>query len=198
MSGAAALSAAKRRRGSSVQQPGPPGGNRGRGPVPRPAPRPAPRPQNGMARPPAPTPMMLLQNHHERLASIETEYAKTVEDLNSLKANSDNNKPTFGGDDTIMKLQAKVEFLEEQLNKPEKEESTEDINYFKNKVNEMELQMAELKQHLLKIQNFAMETNLSLMKAKQTEQTVEDTEEEEDMSQPKFGEEDETEELHED
>ena len=186
MSGAAALSAAKRRRGSSAQPPPPaPGRFRG-GPQP-----PAPRPQQNPGRPPAPTPMMLLQNHHERLASLESEYAKTVEDLKSLKSNSDNNKPTFGGDDTVMKLQAKVDFLEEQLNKEEKEDSIEDIKYFKDKVNEMELQMSELKQHLLKIQNFAMETNLSLMKAKQVDKSLEELDEsvpEEDEE----GEEDET------
>ena len=51
--------------------------------------------------------------------------------------------------------------------------------------------MSELKQHLLKIQNFAMETNLSLMKAKQVDKSLEELDEsvpEEDEE----GEEDET------
>ena len=184
MSGAAALSAAKRRRGSTQPTPGPPGGSRGRGPVSRPV------PQQGTPRPPAPTPMMLLQNHHERLASLESEYSKTVEELKTMKSTTENNKLNIKDDDTIMKLEAKVDFLEEQLKKPEKKESVEDIEYFKNKVNEMELQMAELKQHLLKIQNFAMETNLSLMKAKQEEKSLDDT-----IITPTFGKEEEEEEL---
>ena len=39
-------------------------------------------------RPPAPTPMMLLQNHHERLASLEKEHANTVNRLISLQTNT--------------------------------------------------------------------------------------------------------------
>ena len=170
MSGAAALSAAKRRRGSSVQPPpAPPGGYRG---VPRPQVRQTQ--QQMQPRPPAPTPMMLLQNHHERLASLESDHANTVNQLNSIQTNtgSEENKDKSEMTENIMKLQAKVDVLEEQFNKtPEK--PIEDINYFKTKVSEMELQMAELKQHLLKIQNFAMETNLSLMKAKQADKSTE-------------------------
>ena len=172
MSGAAALSAAKRRRGASAGQPIPPPGNRGgRGPP--------PRPQQIPPRPPAPTPMMLLQNHHERLASLETGNASMVDQLKNLSSNveaSTDDKSSSETDNKLMKLQAKVDFLEEQLNKKSEDDEPEDIQYFKDKVNVMELQMAELKQHLLKIQNFAMETNLSLMKAKQADNSINDTE----------------------
>ena len=166
MSGAAALSAAKRRRGASANQlnPPPPGNRGGRGPP--------PRPQQIPPRPPAPTPMMLLQNHHERLASLETENANLVEQLKSLSSNIEantDNKSSSETDNNVMKLQAKVAFLEDQLNKKAEDDEIEDIQFFKDKLSVMELQMAELKQHLLKIQNFAMETNLSLMKAKQAD-----------------------------
>ena len=166
MSGAAALSAAKRRRGSSTQpSPVPPGRSRS---VPRPT------REELQPRPPVPTPMMLLQNHHERLASLEKEHASTVNQLVSLQTNtvSEESKDDSKISEEMMKLQAKIEVLEEQFNKPP-EKPIEDINYFKTKVSEMELQMAELKQHLLKIQNFAMETNLSLMKAKQADKSTE-------------------------
>jgi hypothetical protein len=172
MSGAAALSAAKRRRGASAGQPIPTPGNRGgRGPP--------PRPQQIPPRPPAPTPMMLLQNHHERLASLETGNASMVDQLKNLSSNveaSTDDKSSSETDNKLMKLQAKVDFLEEQLNKKPEDDEPEDIQYFKDKVSVMELQMAELKQHLLKIQNFAMETNLSLMKAKQADNSIDDTE----------------------
>ena len=78
MSGAAALSAAKRRRGSSVQPP--PSGYRG-----GPRPTVSQNQQPLQPKPPAPTPMMLLQNHHERLASLESDHANTVNQLNSLQ-----------------------------------------------------------------------------------------------------------------
>ena len=45
-------------------------------------------------------------------------------------------------------------------------DTVEDIEYFKNKTILLENQIAELKQMMIKIQNFAMETSMSLMKAK--------------------------------
>ena len=160
MSGASALAAAKRRRGMSNTPPPRPGGQQGMNRAPPPQGRPA----TGI-----PSPMQLLENHHMRIAILEKDVNKTREDI----ALVENKEPTVEPNNEnlvkqIMQLEAKIAILEEKYGT--EEEPVEDIAYFKNKMKELELQMAELKQHVLKIQTFAMETNLALMKERQQQQ----------------------------
>tara|TARA_Y100000389_G_scaffold125739_1_gene123098 strand:- start:4865 stop:5449 length:585 start_codon:yes stop_codon:yes gene_type:complete len=187
MSGASALAAAKRRRGISSQPPPRPGSTRG--PPPRP---PTPNgPPRGV-----PSPMQLLENHHSRLKIIESNVESMVEIINALEARTHTDAPSQVNDPelakNIMRLEAKLVVLEERLLIKNTEEPEEDIAFFKSKISEVQLEMAELKQHVLKIQTFAMETNLALMKERQqklddeeaAEKAVEeDTEEETEKSQ---------------
>ena len=166
MSGASALAAAKRRRGMSNTPPPRPGGQQGMNRAPPPQGRPA----TGI-----PSPMQLLENHHMRIAILEKDVNKTREDI----ALVENKEPTVEPNNEnlvkqIMQLEAKIAILEEKYGT--EEEPVEDIAYFKNKMKELELQMAELKQHVLKIQTFAMETNLALMKNRQQQQVEDDDE----------------------
>ena len=186
MSGASALAAAKRRRGISNQPPPRPGSTRG--------PSPRPQTQNG---PPSgvPSPMQLLENHHGRIKIIESNVENIVEIMNALEARTHTDGPSQVNDPelekNIMRLEAKLVVLEEKLLIKNTEEPEEDIAFFKSKISEVQLEMAELKQHVLKIQTFAMETNLALMKERQqkldeeaAEKAVEeDTDEETEKSQ---------------
>lgn len=153
MSGAAALSAAKRRRGGSGQ--------------PASAPVPSQRAQGtNNAAPPQQgrqiTPIQMLQQHNVRIAKLETA-----------------SKESHNGEtsqDFSQELMKRVEMLEksavEKVSEPtigEKmnaTESKEDLEYFRNKTLLLEQQISELKQMMLKIQTFAMETSMSLMKYK--------------------------------
>lgn len=183
MSGASALAAAKRRRGISSQPPPRPGSTRG--PPPRP---PTPDgPPRGV-----PSPMQLLENHHGRLKNIESNIESMVEILHSLEGRTHTEAPSQVNDPelakNIMKLEAKLVVLEEKLLIKNTEEPEEDIAFFKSKISEVQLEMAELKQHVLKIQTFAMETNLALMKERQ--EKLDDKEAEESEEAEKTVEED--------
>ena len=187
MSGASALAAAKRRRGMSSGPPPRPGGGPqsgpGRGPG-RGPPQTQQTASNGI-----PTPMQLLENHHKRIANLENMMQETTEGLKSLGNNKKNdvlpNKLNDNLVKQVMSLEAKIAVLQDKLYGTE-DEPNEDIAYFKEKMQSIELQMAELKQHVLKIQTFAMETNLALMKERQQQQmTHVDEEEEEDKEEDK-------------
>lgn len=143
MSGAAGLSAAKRRRGGSASQI-----------TPQP---PQIREQANVQSKTQMTPMQVLQQHHTRIAKLE-------ESISSKHTDTE-------GVDTIKQ---RLDALENSVNSPKENEmkgidaidTVEDIEYFKNKTILLGQQIAELKQMMLKIQNFAMETSMSLMKAK--------------------------------
>ena len=185
MSGASALAAAKRRRGMSSGPPPRPGGGPqsgpGRGPG-RGPPQTQQTASNGI-----PTPMQLLENHHKRIANLENMMQETTEGLKSLGNNKKNdvlpNKLNDNLVKQVMSLEAKIAVLQDKLYGTE-DEPNEDIAYFKEKMQSIELQMAELKQHVLKIQTFAMETNLALMKERQQQQMTH-VDEEEDKEEDK-------------
>jgi len=176
MSGASALAAAKRRRGMSTAPPPPrPGGGPPRGPPRGPPQR---QQQSGV-----PTPMQLLENHHKRIANLENMMNETTEELKLVGNNKNNNnivsnKVNDNLVKQVMALEAKIAVLQDKLYGTE-DEPIEDIAYFKEKMQSIELQMAELKQHVLKIQTFAMETNLALMKERQQQQMTNKEEDDE-------------------
>lgn len=65
-------------------------------------------------------------------------------------------------------LNATVEKQEETINEKLKSLTLDDTNieYFKDKVKSMEKQLNDIKKHILKVQTFAMETNLQCMELK--------------------------------
>lgn len=148
MSGAASLAAAKRRRGGS-NQPAPPSSG----------------PQNGQTQTQQGvrmTPIQALQQHNVRIARLETG-VKALEQKE-------------GGNGVPEDFIKRVEMLEKSVverisevrigEKTNPIETKEDLEYFRTKTLELEQQISELKQMMLKIQTFAMETSMSLMKYK--------------------------------
>ena len=148
MSGAASLAAAKRRRGGS-NQPAPPSSGPPNGQT---------QTQQGVRM----TPIQALQQHNVRIARLET-------GVKALEQKESGN----GVPEDFMK---RVEMLEKSVverisevrvgEKTNSIETKEDLEYFRTKTLELEQQISELKQMMLKIQTFAMETSMSLMKYK--------------------------------
>jgi hypothetical protein len=148
MSGAASLAAAKRRRGGS-NQPAPPSPGIPNGQT---------QTQKGVRI----TPIQALQQHNVRIARLETG-VKALEQKE-------------GGNGVPEDFMKRVEMLEKSVvervsevrvgEKTNPIETKEDLEYFRTKTLELEQQISELKQMMLKIQTFAMETSMSLMKYK--------------------------------
>lgn len=148
MSGAASLAAAKRRRGGS-NQPAPPSSGTPNGQT---------QTQQGVRM----TPIQALQQHNVRIARLETG-VKALEQKE-------------GGNGVPEDFMKRVEMLEKSVvervsevrvgEKTNPIETKEDLEYFRTKTLELEQQISELKQMMLKIQTFAMETSMSLMKYK--------------------------------
>ena len=148
MSGAASLAAAKRRRGGS-NQPAPPSSGTPNGQT---------QTQQGVRM----TPIQALQQHNVRIARLETG-VKALEQKE-------------GGNGVSEDFMKRVEMLEKSVvervsevrvgEKTNPIETKEDLEYFRTKTLELEQQISELKQMMLKIQTFAMETSMSLMKYK--------------------------------
>lgn len=148
MSGAASLAAAKRRRGGS-NQPAPPSSGTPNGQT---------QTQQGVRM----TPIQAHQQHNVRIARLETG-VKALEQKE-------------GGNGVPEDFMKRVEMLEKSVvervsevrvgEKTNPIETKEDLEYFRTKTLELEQQISELKQMMLKIQTFAMETSMSLMKYK--------------------------------
>ena len=150
MSGAAALSAAKRRRGGGqINQPSSPSQK----------PESNVTAQQGATRI---TPLQMLQQHNVRISQLE-------EDSNTNKKQHTNEG---GSVDIIDDLRMRIDTLERNANVAQSnevfhdEEPKEDLAYYKNKIKNLEQQISELKQMMLKIQTYAMETSMSLIKYK--------------------------------
>lgn len=145
MSGARALASARRRRA------GAPENNQPRNPPPIVKPVPLSSSNNDMGSafdmdtsPPAPkkmTPAAMLLNHN-----------KVIDNLQQVVTNLDKS------------------FVAHQHDMEEKMASftldDNNIEYFKQKVKDLEIQLREIKRHILKVQTFAMETNTQCMEMK--------------------------------
>ena len=83
-------------------------------------------------------PIQILGQHDKRIFNLENGFNEMAENISALNQYVDN----------------------------ENEEET--VAYFKARYESVEKELAELKQLLIKIQSFAMETNLDLMKFKKT------------------------------
>ena len=150
MSGAAALSAAKRRRGASNAAPTRSNVSNQQPKRVNAPPQPPSQPQTDPRNQPGQfTPMQMLQQHDSR--------------INKLESDTDCNGDIFND------LNRRIEILEvknsqesdvlSQVVDERKEnnvvESKEDLEYFRNKTIDLEKQISELKQIMLKIQTFA-------------------------------------------
>lgn len=162
MSAAAGLSAARRRRA---------GGNTGSDTTPN---------QNtGSSSSPAKpssqvNPMQILNNHEIRISQImrkidamDKERNSLVDQINTFTEQSEQNLNT--SEDVISELLQRTSLLEKNY---ESDNNKEDITFFKNKTKLLEEQLADVKRLLLKVQSFAMETNLSMMKVNKSVKSI--------------------------
>ena len=99
-------------------------------------------------------PMHVLSQHDKRIFNLESGFNEMAENINALNQYVDN----------------------------ENEEET--VAYFKARYESVETELSELKQLLIKIQSFAMETNLDLMKFKKTLNNTEPVSEEPVSEEP--------------
>ena len=96
----------------------------------------------------------MLMNHEKILKNLTTV-------CDTLNRNAEQQQEEFAEKITEMKL------------------DDSNIDYFKDKVRNLEQQMNEIKKHILKVQTFAMETNLQFMQMKKSTNVSEEEEEEE-------------------
>ena len=95
------------------------------------------------------TPIQLLQQHHLRIAELEKRETPDT---------------THASDFTS--LEKRLDVLE-GLNKfPKQSESIEDLEFFKQKTLMLEKEISNMRQTMMKIQNYAMETSMSVIKIK--------------------------------
>ena len=153
MSGAAALAAARRRRAAPQPNNPPPvpQSNRVMG-----GPSQLKRPETiEEARPSMPSkinPTMMLMNHNKVIENLQ-------QVLSNLNEKVDNE--TMSEIETEKLIRNIVTKAIDDL------KITEDnIDFFKNKYTKMEVQLNELKKHIIKVQTFAMETNLQCIELK--------------------------------
>ena len=153
MSGAAALAAARRRR-AAPQPNNPP-------PVPQTnrvvsGPSQLKRPElNDEARPSIPTkinPTMMLMNHNKIIENLQ----QVISNLNDKVDN-----------ETLSQIEAD-KMVRDIVSKAidDLKINEDNIDFFKNKYTKMEVQLNELKKHIIKVQTFAMETNLQCIELK--------------------------------
>ncbi len=161
MSGAAALSAAKRRRGGS----GAPANSA--------APSSAQGQAQGQAQGARVTPIQMLQQHNIRIAKLEAANTNTATATATAGTNTEGvSQELMKRVDTLETSVADVVASKNNGNGNGEQtralavEPKEDLEFFRKKTILLEKQISELKQMMLKIQTFAMETSMSLMKYK--------------------------------
>lgn len=147
MSGSAALAAARRRR-ASPQVPPPPNPQRN-----RPEPTPA---SNDIQTTNVPNtrinPTQMLMNHNKLIENLN----RVVDNINQKVENEVMTK------EEIKKLVK--ESVEESMSSLELKD--DNIEFFKGKYTKMSNQLQEIKKHVIKVQTFAMETNLQCIELK--------------------------------
>ena len=152
MSGAAALAAARRRRAgpNSSQPPPPPQNSRVGGPNQLKRPEINEEVQNII--PTKINPTMMLMNHN-----------KIIDNLQNVISNLNEKMET----ETMTEIETDKLIRNIVTNAINDLKISEDnIDFFKNKYTKMEVQLNELKKHIIKVQTFAMETNLQCIELK--------------------------------
>jgi esterase/lipase len=150
MSGSRALASARRRRAGGAENSS--SSSRTPPPPPKPASLPAPMSSSTMGgsnfeanEPPQPpkkmTPTAMLLNHN-----------KVIENLQDVVTNLDS------------AFASQQQEIDQKLSSLSLDDSN--IEFFKQKVKDLDTQLREIKKHILKVQTFAMETNLQCMEMK--------------------------------
>lgn len=106
----------------------------------------------------ASTPMQLLTQHDMRIFSIE----QNMTNLGTRIDLANNESANDGMAESVNSMNSRITELE---NKSHLNQS-ENISYFKEKYINIEKQLGDMKKLLLKVQTFAMETNLAFLKHK--------------------------------
>ncbi len=99
--------------------------------------------------------MQVLNLHEIRIRQIMEKVEGIHNTITSTEKSSNNDNDHFAS------LVTRITNLEKNYNSAN---NTEDIAYFKNKTQELEGQVADMKRLLLKVQSFAMESHLSSQK----------------------------------
>jgi hypothetical protein len=159
MSGAAGLSAAKRRRSQPTAQK--PVQSRPNSRQPAPAPRTATKPAAAPAPQAGASPLQILHNHEQRLAGIESNQSVLNSNMELLEDPMDNA--------VLTSLSDRIERLEIDSAgsvgvSTEMDVDSSSATALAGTVRTLEAKLAEVKNILMKVQNFAMETNLTLLK----------------------------------
>ena len=125
-----------------------------RQPQPRPETKPAaaPTPQTGAS------PLQILHNHEQRLAGIESNQGVLNSNMEILQGPTDNAVLTSLSD-RIERLEAGSAGVSTEI-----DEDSSNATALAGTVRTLEAKLAEVKNILMKVQNFAMETNLTLLK----------------------------------
>ena len=106
----------------------------------------------------ASTPMQLLTQHDMRIFSMEQNMTNLGTRIDLLTSENSND----GMSESLTNMNTRITDLE---NKSHMNQS-ENISYFKEKYINIEKQLGDMKKLLLKVQTFAMETNLAFLKHK--------------------------------
>lgn len=110
--------------------------------------------------------LQILNMHEVKISQVIKKIEEMNNNINSLRTEiisiSDESTESLNtSDGVVSNLLDRITVLEKKY---EVENSVEDISFFKNKTKLLEEQLADVKRLLLKVQTFAMETNLSMMK----------------------------------
>jgi len=141
----------------------------GYGEVQRPQPVPVPIDrQSNMPRQPL-TPAQMLIAHERRLAELENAMLESnrrmQEGIASLGVSSDDAEGA-PWDSHIKELSERIDAINAAMNDDSVQDAPEDIAFFRKKVADLEKQFVTLKRMVVRVQTFAMETSLTLMKYK--------------------------------
>ena len=120
-------------------------------------------------------PMQILNNHEIKIGQIIKKIDMMDKGSHELKDQLDNYTEESAhninsSDDVLSELLQRISMLEKKY---QKDNNMEDISFFRNKTKLLEEQIADVKRLLLKVQTFAMETNLSVMKVNKNTKTIE-------------------------
>ena len=128
---------------------------------------PGPVPSNGPRQPLTPAQMLIA--HEKRLAELENAMLdsnrRMQEGIASLGVSSDDAEGA-PWDSHIKELSNRIDAINAAMSDDSTQDSPEDIAFFRKKVADLEKQFITLKRMVVRVQTFAMETSLTLMKYK--------------------------------
>ena len=152
MSGAAALAAARRRRAGPTSNPPPVPQSNNRVGGPNQLKRPEMNEPTQQAIPTKINPTMMLMNHNKIIENLQSV-------ITNLNEKIDNETMNEIETDKLIRNIVKQSIDELKI-------SEDNIDFFRDKYTKMEVQLNELKKHIIKVQTFAMETNLQCIELK--------------------------------